>query len=98
MKWKEDRDFWSDEYRVISTEAENGITGVGFVMNRKVSQRVSYCEQFSDRVVLIRIDSKPTPTTIVQAYMPTSQAGDEEIEKVYEDVDRVIQHIKGEII
>ena len=28
--------------------------------------------------------------------MPTSQAGDEEIEKVYEDVDRVIQHVKGD--
>ena len=90
VRWEEEGDFWSGDYRVINTKANHGQAGVGFVMNRKIGQRVSYYEQVSERIVVVKIDTKPKPTTIVQVYMPTSSADDEVVEEVYEKIGDIL--------
>ncbi|HCF9438090.1 TPA: hypothetical protein NI641_006403, partial [Pseudomonas aeruginosa] len=86
VRWQDEQDFWSGEYRIINTKSVGGITGVGLIMNKKIGMRVNYYEQHSDRIIIVKIDTKPTPTTVVQVYMPTSSADDEEIEEIYEEL------------
>jgi len=96
VKWRDDQDFWSGDYRIITTEAKNGVTGVGFVLNKALGKRVTYYDQISDRVILVKLDTKPVQTTIVQVYMPTSSADEDELERVYEEIEDAIRYVKGD--
>ena len=96
VRWQDEQDFWSGDYRIINTKSNRGNAGVGLVMNKKIGHRVSYYEQHSERLIVAKIDTKPQPTTIVQVYMPTSAADDEEIEKMYEEIEDILQYVKGE--
>ena len=58
--------------------------------------RVSYYKQHSERIIVAKIDTKPTPTTIVQVYMPTSSADDEEIDEMYDRIKEIFQIVKGD--
>ncbi|MGX9339095.1 hypothetical protein, partial [Pantoea dispersa] len=73
-----------------------GNAGVALIMNKKLGMRISYYKQHSERIIVAKIDTKPTPTTVVQVYMPTSSAEDEEIEEMYDEIKEIIQVVKGE--
>ena len=96
VRWKEENDFWSEEFRVINTRGLGGQAGVGIVMNREIGSKVIYYKQQSERLILVKINTKPVITTVVQVYMPTSSHEDEEIEEVYEELEELIKHAKGE--
>ena len=96
MRWQEEQDFWSGDHRVNSTKSNNGQAVVGLILSRKFGQRVEYYEQYSERIIVAKINTKPTCTTVVQVYMPTSQADDEDVEKVYEEIDEILRYIKGD--
>nr|QNU13194.1 fatty acid synthase 3 [Locusta migratoria] len=78
---------YSGKFRAISSATVNDTE------NRNA--RVNYYDQHSDRIIIVKIDTKPTPT-VVQVYMPTSSAYDEEIEEIYEELKEIIQTVKGE--
>ena len=40
----------------------------------------------SDRIVMIKLNTKPVPLNIIQVYAPTSDCDDEEIETFYNDL------------
>ncbi|XP_066998280.2 craniofacial development protein 2-like, partial [Anabrus simplex] len=96
VRWEEEHDFWSGSYRIINTKSNRGNAGVGTIMNKKIRQRVSYKDQHSKRIIVVKIDTKPVPTTLVQVHMPTSSADDEEIERIYEEIEDLIQYVKGD--
>ena len=41
----------------------------------------------SDRILIVKIDSKPFNLVIVRAYAPTSNSHEDEIKKFYNDLD-----------
>nr|ALD51415.1 odorant receptor 131 [Locusta migratoria] len=49
----------------------------------------------SERIIVAKVDRIPTPTTVVQVYMSTSTADDEDIEEMYEEI-KEIQKVKGD--
>ena len=61
VRWNEVQHIWSDNYRIITTKAEKGNAGVGIIMNKKIGQRVTYYEQHYERIIVIKIESKPKP-------------------------------------
>ncbi|XP_067004726.2 craniofacial development protein 2-like, partial [Anabrus simplex] len=95
VRWQEKQDFWSGDYRIINTKSNRGNAGVGLIMSKEIGQRTNYYDQHSERIIVVKIDTKPRPTTIVQVYMPTSSAHDEEIERIYEEIEDVIQYVKS---
>ncbi|XP_068083881.1 craniofacial development protein 2-like [Anabrus simplex] len=96
VRWQEEQGFWSGDYRIINTKSNRGNAGIGLIMNRKIGQRVSYYDQHSERIIVVKIDTKPVPTTIVQVYMPTSSANDDEIERIYKEIQDLIQYVKND--
>lgn len=96
VRWEEECDFWSGDYRVIITKANHGQAGVGIVMRRRIAQRISYYEQVNERIAIVKLDTKPKPTTIVQVYMPTSSADDEVVEKIYEKIGEILEDVKSD--
>ena len=64
--------------------------GVGFMVNKSVARSVMAVEAISDRLIVMRINSKPQPVTFMQTYMPTCTADDEEVMQVYSAMQEVI--------
>lgn len=99
MRWPQAGDFWSGNYRIIHSGTENakpGYGGVGIILNKELGNRVKGFVQYNERLILVRIETKPKDTVIVQVYMPTTQEVDEEVEKCYENISELITNIKGE--
>ncbi|XP_050528190.1 craniofacial development protein 2-like [Daktulosphaira vitifoliae] len=99
LRWPKSGDFWSGDHRIIHTgasEKKPGTGGVGIIMNKNLGKKVKGYIQYDDRIILVKLQTKPKDTIVVQVYMPTSNSNDEEVEEVYENIDKIIENVKGE--
>ena len=60
--------------------------GVALTVNIRVQNAVFGCNRKSDRMISVRFQGKPFNTTVIQAYAPTSNAEEAEVEQLYEDL------------
>ena len=65
------------------------------LLDREVGKRVIKIVQHSDRILLIRIKAEPVDIVILQIYMPTTDANDEEIELIYEQIEELMEKEKA---
>uniref|UniRef100_A0A8D8YQU9 Craniofacial development protein 2 n=1 Tax=Cacopsylla melanoneura TaxID=428564 RepID=A0A8D8YQU9_9HEMI len=96
MRWKEKGDIWTGDYRLIHTGSTNGQEGVGLLLDKKLGKLVDSYLQFNTRIIMVRLKTKPTPTVVIQVYMPTSAADDETIETMYENIEETMKYVKGD--
>ena len=61
--------------------------GVGVLINKQVSKSMRGFHALSDRILIVKIASKPLNLVIVQVYAPTSTSPEDEIGKFYDDLD-----------
>ena len=64
--------------------------GVGFMVSKSVARSVMAVEAISDRLMIMRLNSKPQPITFMQTYMPTCEADDEEVLQMYSAMQEAI--------
>ena len=69
--------------------------GVAIVLDSKAAKRVSEVEQISDRMIVVKLQAEPVDIVLVQVYMPTTDHEDEEIERMYEQLDEIVCKQKG---
>ncbi|XP_025406819.1 craniofacial development protein 2-like [Sipha flava] len=79
IRWADNGDLWSDNIRVIHTNSTKGQAGVGIALNRKWGKRVTNFVTNSSGLCLVKIESTLNNLAIIQVYMPTSKADDEEV-------------------
>ena len=95
MRWPNVGDFWSDEFRVIHTGSSKGNAGVGVILNKECGLRVKSYLQVTERIIMVKIEAKPSDLVIIQVYMPTGAYEDEEVEEVYDEIEKLINMTKG---
>ena len=95
VRWKGQKEFVSDGMRIISSGGEKCERGVAFVLDQEVARRLIEIEQCSDRLIMIKVSATPVDMVIIQVYMPTSDHTDEEIEDMYEQIEKLINGVKG---
>ena len=61
--------------------------GVAFLARKEVADNVISCTPISSRIISIHISAKPHNLTIIQAYAPTAEYDEEELEVFYEQLD-----------
>ena len=64
--------------------------GVGFIVDKKTVGSVLECTPVSERIISIRVASKPFNTTIIQVYAPTCYYEDQVVEEFYDDLETII--------
>ena len=60
--------------------------GVAIIVNKRVQNAVLGCNLKNDRMISAHFQGKPFNITVIQAYAPTSNAEEAEVEWLYEDL------------
>ena len=56
------------------------------MVNKSVQNAVLGCNLKNDIMISVRFQGKPSKITVIQAYAPTSNAEEVEVERFYEDL------------
>ena len=56
------------------------------MVNKRVRNAVLGCNLKNDRMISVRFQGKPFNITVIQVYVPTSNAEEAEVEQFYEDL------------
>ena len=80
-------EFKSDDYYIYYC-GQGYLTrnGVAITVNKRVQNAVFGCNLKNDRKISVCFRGKPFNITVIQAYAPTSNAEEAEVEWFYEDL------------
>ena len=80
-------EFNSDDHYIYHCGQESlRRNGVATMVNKGVRNAVLACNLKNDRMISVRFQSKPFNIMVIQAYAPTSNAEEDEVEWFYEDL------------
>ena len=65
--------------------------GVAIMVNKRVRNAVLGCNLKNDRMISVRYQGKPFNIMVIQAYAPTSNAEEAEVEQFYEDLQDLLE-------
>ena len=60
--------------------------GVAIIVNKRVQNAVLGCNLKNDRMISVHFQGKPFNITVIQAYAPTNNTEEAEVEWFYEDL------------
>ena len=82
-----------DHYIYYSGQESLRRNGVAIIVNKGVQNAVLGCKLKNNRMISVRFQSKPPNITVIQAYAPTSNAKEAEVEEFYEDLQDLLELI-----
>ena len=59
---------------------------VAIMVNKRVRNAVLGCNLKNDRMISVHVQGKQFNITVIQVYVPTSNAEEAEVERFYEDI------------
>ena len=65
--------------------------GVAFVVNKRVWDAVLGCKLKNNRMISVCFQGKPFNNTVIQVYVPTTNAEEAEVEEFYEDLQDLLE-------
>ena len=87
LKWTGMGEFNSgDHYTYYCGQESLRRNGVAFMVNKRVQNEVLGSNLKNDRMISVHFQGKPFNITVIQAYAPTSNAEEAEVEQFYEDL------------
>ena len=92
LKWTEMGEFNSDDHYIYYCGQESlRRNGVAIMVNKTVQNAVLGCNLKNDRMISVRFQGKPFNITVIQAYAPTRNAEEAEVERFYEDLQDLLE-------
>ena len=86
LKWTGMGEFNSDDHYIYYCGQESlRRNGVAIMVNKRVRIAVLGCNLKNNRMISVHFQGKPN-ITVIQAYAPTSNAEEAEVEQFYEDL------------
>ena len=87
LRWTGMGEFSSDDHYIYYCGQETlRRNGVAIMVNERVRNAVLGCNLKNDRMISVHFQGKPFNTMVIQAYAPTSNAEEAEVERFYEDL------------
>ena len=82
LKWNGKGEFNSDDHYIYYCGQESlRRNGVAIMINRRVQNAVLGCNLKNDRMISVHFQGKPFNITVIQAYDPTSNTEEAEVER-----------------
>ena len=92
LKWTGMGEFNSDDHYIYYCGHESlRRNGVAIIVNERVLNVVLGCNLINNRMISVRFQGKPFNITVIQAYAPTSNAEEAEVEQFYEDLQDLLE-------
>ena len=92
LKWTGMGELNSDDHYIYYCRQEClRRNGVAIMVNKRVRNAVLGCSLKNDRMISVRFQGKPFNITVIQAYTPTSNAEEAEVEWFYEDLQDLLE-------
>ena len=86
-------EFNSDDHYIYYCEQESlRRNGGAIIVNKRVRNAVLGCNLKNDRMISVRFQGKPFNIKVIQAYAPTSNTEEAEVEQFYEDLQDLLEH------
>ena len=80
-----------DHYIYYCTQESLRRNGVAIMVNKRVWNAVLGCNLKNNRMISVHFQGKPFNITVIQAYAPTSNAEEAEVEQFYEDLQDLLE-------
>ena len=85
-------EFNSDDHYIYYCGQESlRRNGVTITVNKRILNAVLGCNLKNDRIISVHFQGKPFNITVIQAYAPTSNAEEAEVEWFYEDLQDLLE-------
>ena len=98
LKWTGKGKFNSDDSYIYYCGQESlRRNGVAIIVNKRVWNAVIGCNLKNDRMISISFQGKPFYITVIQIYVPTSNAEEAEVEQLCEDLQELLELIPPKI-
>ena len=92
LKWTGMGEFNSDDHYTYYCGQESlRRNGVAIMVNRRVRNAVVGCNLKNDRMISVHFQGKPFSITVIQVYVPTTNAEEAEVEQFYEDLQDILE-------
>ena len=92
LKWTGMGEFNSDDHYIYYCGQESlRRNGVAIMVNKRVQNAVLGVNLKNDRMISVRFQGKPFNIRVIQAYAPTSNAEEAEVERFYEDLQYLLK-------
>ena len=93
-RWKNDGKFTNGNHTIyFSGNEKGGSNGVAIILDKQYADAVKSFKPVNDRLLSLKLNTKPTIVNIIQVYAPTTASSDEDIETFYND----LQNLKDQI-
>ena len=85
-------EFNSDDHYIYYCGKESlKRNGVAIIVNKRVQNAILGCNLKNNRMISVHFQGKPFSITVIQAYAPTSNAEEAEVEWLYEDLQDLLE-------
>ena len=92
LKWTGMGEFNSDDHYIYYCGQESlRRNGVAIMVKKRVQNTVLGCNLKNNRMISVRFQGKPFGITVIQAYAPTSNTEEAEVERFYEDLQDLLE-------
>ena len=82
---------WDDHYIYYCGQESLRRNGVAIIVNKSVQNAVLGCNLKNNRMISVHFQGKPFNIMVIQAYAPTSNAEEAEVERLYEDLQDLLE-------
>ena len=87
LKWTGMGEFNSDDHDIYYRGQESlRRNGVAIMVNKRVQNTVFGCNLKTDRMISVHLQGKPFNIMVIQAYAPTSNTEEAEVERFYDEL------------
>ena len=94
IRWTGMGEFNSDDHYIYYCgQASLRRNGVALIVNKRVRNAVLGCNLKSDRMISVCFQVKPFNIIVIQAYAPTLNAKEAEVERFYDDLQDLLELI-----
>ena len=95
LKWTGMGEFNSDDHYIYYGGQESlRRSAVAIMVNKRVRNAVLGCNLKNDRMSSVRFQGKPFNIKVIQAYAPTTNAEEAEVEQLFEGLQDLLEHPK----
>ena len=94
LKWTGMGEFNSDDHYIYYCGQESlRRNGVAIIVNKRVRNAVLGCNLKNNKMFSVHFHGKPFNITIIQVYVPTTNAKEAEVEQFYDDLQDLLELI-----